>query len=550
MKHINSILLKPTCILFVLIMNQSCDNEFSEIGTGIVGVPDFEIQNKNYPIKTYNKKIMPFESNRLEKDLLGYYHDPVFGGSSVSFVGQMAPSDYSPSFGENTVLDSVVLTIPYSSNSTTSDEVTSYELDSLYGSNPIKLSIYKNDFLLRNFDPNAGINDTQKYYSNGSLDSGQLIEPSILESQLLYYNGSYFPSSESIELKTYNEETEDFEVTSTLSPSLRLHLHNNPNNLSPPEGFWEELIFAREDDDVIGSQNSFYNYFRGLYFKAEAITETEGHIMQLDLLSSEANLVIYYTYDQTLTVDGVEETSSVQSNYGLNFSGNRVNIFDNNFDPSILQIINDTSTDLEGDDYLYLKGGEGSMAVIELFAEDDLGNSEEDYLNEFREIDGGQTTAKRLINEAFLEFYVEESLSSSDIPNRIYIYDLDNNIPVADYFFDQTVNQTSADSKYNHLVPLSTETDSEGVEHKKYKVRLTGHINNIVLEDSTNVKLGLVVSSNVGSVSSRKLQDVNEIKGIPSGTVLSPKSVIIHGNNSQNSIKSPKLNIYYTESNN
>ena len=550
MSHTKSILPKLTCLLAVFMISFSCDNEFSEIGTGIVGVPDFEIQNKNYPIKTYNKRITPFESNKLENDLLGYYYDPVFGGSNVSFVGQMRPTDYTPNFGDNTVLDSVILTIPFSSNSTTSDEITTYELDSLYGSSPIKLSIFKNDFLLRNFDPGAGIDDAQKYYSNGSLESGQLIEPSLLESQLLYFDGNYFPSSESVELGTFNEETGDFELTSNLNPSLRLHLYDNPLNLSPPEGFWENIFFEREGDDVLETENNFYNYFRGLYFKTEFITGTEGHMMQLDLNSGGANLMFYYTYDQTITIDGVDETSSVQGNYELTFSGNRVNIFENNFTPSVLQQINDTSTDSEGDDLIYLKGGEGSMAVIELFTEDEAGSTQEDYLNEFRDLSDGQTTAKRLVNEAFLEFYVEETLSNSDIPNRLYIYDIDNNIPLADYFFDQSVNSSSADSKFAHLVPLATQTNSDGMEQKKYKIRLTEHINNIILNDSTNVKLGLVISSNVGAIRSRNFQEDGEIKSVPSGTVLSPKSVILHGNMSQNSDVSPKLNIYYTDSTN
>ena len=49
----------------------------------------------------------------------------------------------------------VILTIPYSSNATTLEDVTTYELDSLYGSSPIKLSVFKNDFLLRKYDPSA-----------------------------------------------------------------------------------------------------------------------------------------------------------------------------------------------------------------------------------------------------------------------------------------------------------------------------------------------------------------------------------------------------------
>ena len=548
MKYINSLLFKSACVLSVILMVQACDSEFSEIGSGIVGVPDFEIKNKAYPITTYNKKITKFESSNLGNNLLGYYEDPVFGGFNANFVVQMLSSDFTPTFGEDTVLDSVILTIPYSSNATINEDVTDYELDSLYGSNEIKLSIYKNNFLLRSFDPSAAVDDFQNYYSDGSLTSGQLIESSQLEGQLLYSDAAYFPSSLSIPLETINEETGVSEVTSTLIPSLRIDLFNNPNNSNLPEGFWEDLIFALENNEATSSRDGFYNYFRGLYFKAEATSENEGHMMQLQLQDPLSNLTVYYSYNQT--VNGEEETSSAQGEYVLSFSGNNVAIFDNDFNPSILQTINDTSTDLEGDDFLYLKGGEGSMAVIELFAEDEDGNTFADYLSEFRDIDNEIITPKRLINEAFLEFYVEETTSNADIPNRVYIYDLDNNSVLFDYVLDQSINTTSSDSKLVHLVPLATETDSDGVEHKKYKIRLTDHLNNIVINDSTNVSLGLLVSSNVGQISLNEFKNTEDIQGVPTGTVLSPKSVILHGNNSPDPTKHPKLNIYYTEPNN
>ena len=548
MKYINSLLFKSACVLSVILMVQACDSEFSEIGSGIVGVPDFEIKNKAYPITTYNKKITKFESSNLGNNLLGYYEDPVFGGFNANFVVQMLSSDFTPTFGEDTVLDSVILTIPYSSNATINEDVTDYELDSLYGSNEIKLSIYKNNFLLRSFDPSAAVDDFQNYYSDGSLTSGQLIESSQLEGQLLYSDAAYFPSSLSIPLETINEETGVSEVTSTLIPSLRIDLFNNPNNSNLPEGFWEDLIFSLENNEATSSRDGFYNYFRGLYFKAEATSENEGHMMQLQLQDPLSNLTVYYSYNQT--VNGEEETSSAQGEYVLSFSGNNVAIFDNDFNPSILQTINDTSTDLEGDDFLYLKGGEGSMAVIELFAEDEDGNTFADYLSEFRDIDNEIITPKRLINEAFLEFYVEETTSNADIPNRVYIYDLDNNSVLFDYALDQSISTTSSDSKLVHLVPLATETDSDGVEHKKYKIRLTDHLNNIVINDSTNVSLGLLVSSNVGQISLNEFKNTEDIQGVPTGTVLSPKSVVLHGNNSPDPAKHPKLNIYYTEPNN
>jgi hypothetical protein len=559
MKYFNSVSFKSVCFLTLIFVVQACDNEFSEIGTGIVGIPDFEIQNSTYPITTYNKKITSFQSNGLDENLLGYYYDPIFGSTKVDFVGQLTPKTFTPFFGDGTVLDSVVLTIPYANTADASEDTTTYDLDSLYGSDPIKLSIFKNNYYLRAFDPNADLDAPQNYYSNGTLTQGETLGVSDLEGELIYNDNNYLPNANPIELWEENEETTVFEVASTIQPSLRVLLFGGEmeDGITTPTTaeFWDELILSKEEDGVLSDASSFYEYFRGLYFKVEPKDSTplKGSLIQLDFSSSNANVKIYYSYQQTTTADDVETTTTAQGQYEMSFLGNRINIFNNDFNTSVLQTIEDSSTDDEGDDFLYLKGGEGSMAVVELFA-DQEGSTEEEQLNEFREVNNGIVTVKRLINEAYLEFYVDAIQSNPDLPNRVYLYDLDNNLPMADFFLDQTVNASSSDSKFTHLVPLSTETNADGTEQKKYKIRLTEHLNNIIIDDSTNVKLGLVVSSNVGAAATKGFQngiDIGNtiIEGIPTGTILSPKSVILHGNNSPDPTKRAKLNIYYTEPN-
>jgi hypothetical protein len=554
MKYFNSVLFKSICVLALIFMNQSCENEFSEIGTDIVGTPGFEIKKKTYPVTTYNKKITPFQSNGLAENLLGYYYDPVFGATTVNFVGQLTPASLTPNFGENTVLDSVVLTIPYNSTVSTEDD-TSYELDSLYGgtkSDSIKLSIFRNNYYLRAFDPSGDLDATQNYYSNGSLAQGETIGASELEGQLLYYSDNYYPKANPIGLKEVNEETGELEVTSTIPPSLRIPLYGSSSeNTSVPDRFWEGLIFAKEEDEVLSKTSSFYEYFRGLYFKVEPNVTENKNLAQLNFSSASSNVTLYYTYDQTTTVDGEENTTKVQGEYEMTFSGNRVNIFKNEFNTSILQTIEDTSTDAEGDDYLYLKGGEGSMAIIELFSDDENGTTKAEQLNEFRDVDEeGVITTKRLINEAYLELFVETTLSNLDKPRRVYVYDIANNLPVADFFLDQTTEAASSDSKFTHLVPLTKETGADGVEEQKYKIRLTEHLNNIVMRDSTNFKLGLVVTSNAGAANTREFLSPTDVEGVPIGTVLTPKSIVLHGNNSPDAAKSVKFNVYYTEPNN
>lgn len=525
----------------------SCEEDYTEIGTDVINNQNISIDNQSYPAKTYNKRTTPFQSNNLPSNLLGYYYDPNFGGTTAHFLSQLTPQNFSPSFGNNPVLDSVFLTIPYASKT----DGEAYKLDSLYGNGPIKLSVFKNNFFLRNFDPGSDLDDFQAYYSNGALSASEGLNLADLEAQLLYTSDEFAPSNTTIDLEEINEDGETF-VSETLTPSLRIRL-DNPDIL--PQDFWENLIFEKEDDDELSSASNFYNYFRGLYFKVEPVSPSSGSMVQLNFSSANAHVKLHYSFESDPDDNG--DTTINQGVYQLNFSGNKTTLFENNFNTGFLQAI-DAADEIQGDAQLFLKGGEGSMAVVELFSEDEAGNDFDDFITDFREIiNEGQPDEeriiKRLINEAYLEFYVDEaSLDiNTDFPNRIYVYDLEYNVPLLDYNQDSSVNTSTSDSKFIHLVPLSLETDDQGNTYKKYKVRLTSHLNNIIVNDVTNLRLGVVVSSNVGAAINQKLLTYDPlVKGIPTGTILSPKGIILHGSNSSDPLKKVKLNIYYSQVNN
>ena len=189
------------------------------------------------------------------------------------------------------------------------------------------------------------------------------------------------------------------------------------------------------------------------------------------------------------------------------------------------------------------------MAVINLFNGDSEGNSPEftQFKNDFK--DG--ETIKRLVNEAYLVFYVDQSIVQGQEPDRIYLYDLDNNVPLIDYFLDQSVSDQTINAKIIHLEPLVRVDDDPDGEGIKYKIRITEHINNIIVRDSTNIKLGLVVTSNVASVENIDLMgDNGSLENLPKGTVLSPQGTVLIGNNNSDVDKRVKLKIYYTEPNN
>ena len=66
--------------------------------------------------------------------------------------------------------------------------------------------------------------------------------------------------------------------------------------------------------------------------------------------------------------------------------------------------------------------------------------------------------------------------------------------------------------------------------------------------DSTNARLGLGVINNIAATAFFKILDENEEDiQLASGVILSHKGTVLHGNQSNQMDKRPKIKIYYTE---
>ena len=135
-------------------------------------------------------------------------------------------------------------------------------------------------------------------------------------------------------------------------------------------------------------------------------------------------------------------------------------------------------------------------------------------------------------------------------PERVIIYDLNNNTPLIDYFIDQSVSATQINAKIDHLKPLERVDDDPEGAGIKYKIEITEHINNIFLRDSTNVKLGLMVTSNVNTIDGLDVLDDDDVSRVLSGAVLSPRGTVLFGNNTTDEEKKVQLEIFYTEPDN
>ncbi|WP_053976851.1 DUF4270 domain-containing protein [Mangrovimonas xylaniphaga] len=566
-----TIALKNIAVLAALsLATIACNEDFSTLDSDLINSDNnshFNSETSLYDVITYNRALggegaqfRPVQSNNLPSNLLGIYDDPTYGRTTASFVTQLAQSTSDPSFGEGTQIDSVVMTIPfYSSVTGTADEGgNTYELDSIFGDAHIKLSLYESNYFLRGFDPNSEFNESQRYYSNGATSLTEIIDPASLEGtpivELLSDTepsvlDNFKPSETQIILTEPSDdevaegEEPEYEVTERLAPALRVKL--DPT-------YWNEKIIAKEGDAVLSNSNNFNNYFRGIYFKVEAIGES-GHMSMLNMSSTSANITIYYTKDPS-----VEDGDRIEASYTLTFSGNRVNFFENNFNLPLLD-----GDELNGDEKLYLKGGQGSMAIIKLFDGEDTDentesdNTFENFKSFFAQTDeeGKFAKRRRLINEANLVFHVDQSLVNGQEPDRIYLYDIDNERYLADYLGDLASTTSPLYSRTNHLGKLERVNDEADGEGIKYKLRITEHVKSLIENDSTNVKLGLVVSTNVNlevnsstglPTNQAKMLTADDVK-VPVSSVLSPRGTVLFGNNTADEDKKVYLEIFYTE---
>ena len=532
-------------IFIFLLLIVSCEKDFASFDSQVVNSDNainFSTNSVEYGLTTRSEMINPVQSNNLPSFLLGSYTHPQYGRSNSSFVGQMVPEDYDHDFGDNVVLDSVVLTIPYYSRGidTSEEGDITYEIDSVYGNSPIKISVYKNNFFLRTFDPFSDFNTSQGYFSNGSLSVEEIIDATQLEGELLFEIDDFTPSEQQINLTELDTAGSPY-VAQRIAPALRFKL-NNPN-----DDFWESNFFENEGNQVLTNEPNFKEFFRGLYIKVES--NSDGSMMLLNFASSNSKLTIHYTSDNTNIGDSdtgsVDEIETNQHEYVINFSGNLVNLFDN-------ETLIDVSTmeQTNGNENIFLRGGEGIVSTLDLFG-GTITNDNGDEISEFEHFkdffyDEISDEPIRIINEAYIEFFVNQNFSNDDEPERIYIYNYEQNSALIDYFLDQSVSSLTINAKINHLEPLLRDSlsDDRGV---KYKIRITEHLNNLILRDSSNAQLALGVISDIASVQNFKILDESENKSLASGVILSPKGTILHGNLSSDTEKRPKIKIYYTE---
>lgn len=483
-------------------------------------------------------------------------------------MSQVLLDTVNQTIGTNPTVTKVELSLPYFSRLISKDATTgdsTYELDSIQGFsivndkkvfNKIKLSVYENNYTLRDLDASLNFLDVQRYYSGETSVFDTYKNPLRLnDDSNLSQNDEFIYSS--AEIKTYKTVDGAQVVDTRSAPGMRLKLRNN---------FFQDKLFGAGAAGKLFNNSVFKDYFRGLYFKVDA-SPTSPNQGSMSLLNFKQGKIIV-TYNVTVT-SSTGVVSTKERKFAISLGGNSVNLLENENASAYTSGLASNTNATTGAYNLFPKGGEGSMSIIKLFGDLDVRgysstgaptvgpNGIPDELDDLRNpLDG----KKLLVNEANLTFFIDkDKMAGAAEPNRIYLYDLNNHRPIIDYYLDFSVANNTKNNKYVHggIIEKDAATSAYNKRGIKYKVRLTNHIMNLISKDSTNVRLGLVVTESIGLASNSKL--LNSISGAnpfnkyPSAAVFNPLGTVLFGNNipvtDPNYAKRLKLEIYYTKPN-
>ncbi|WDF63329.1 DUF4270 domain-containing protein [Flavobacterium sp. KACC 22763] len=548
---------KKSLLAVLAVFLYSCDKDFNAIGDGLVGDDHFGLESEKYDVIAFNQEVTPIQSNNMTPNALGIFDNPLFGTTTANFVTQVGLTSYAPTIGASAVIDSVKIEIPYFSHITATDKDgnNTYELDSIYGdkNGKLKLSVYESGIQMRSSYFSGGNQLPQFYYTDQNTEfSNKKIGERLNNGGVLENDEFYFNAKE-IVIKTTDPTTKAV-TTERKKPQMTLHLN--------PQFFQDKILNAAASK--LSSEDVFQEYFRGLYFNVEKSGSSPSNMALMNF--SEGKITIYYRAktESTADADDAIEVKKIEMNLkgASATTSNTANFLDDARNPEYVSAITTNVNKTDGDEKLYLKGGQGSLAIIKLFNQTDVlsynsagepvsgGNGVPDELDGIR---SNVVLKNWKVNEANLVFYIDAAkMAGTEEPNRVYLYNLTNNTVLADYSAD-------ASSAYGGLITVGS--DKRGTS---YKIRITSHFRNLI-KDATakNVDLGLVVSQSATTLTFNALKNKIQINdnpieyfsAAPRTSVMNPLGTVLFGGkkggspDSEQEKKRLKLEVYYTKPN-
>jgi len=499
----------------VVIGFSSCEKELENIGVDLIDNNTFTTNKESYKIAASTVNIERIPANNIGQYLLGVYNDEEFGTMEASIATQLVPQNIGEfyTFGENVTVDAAIIEIPYQFSQTVDDSSgkPQFELDSIFGNAdvPFKLEIFELQTYLNQLNPQDPTKNAV-YYTDKEFQKGVetfysdefKVNPN---DTIAYINRFNFDNSQPNN-KGSIYDTDTIKATPT-APSIKISLD---------EELIKQFFIDNAETSNFDSKEAFKRYFKGLYLEASVLNSVNSHLISLSL--ANAKMTLFYSNDKEeadgtdINGNGTEGEGMVRVNdsYVFNLNGVNSNVIKRDY----------TISKKSGEDKLYVQGTNGSMLAVDLFVNENL--------TELR-------NRTLLVNNASLTFHIVEDASTSNLPEKLFIYNLDNNEQLIDVFtegFDAIEGER--DFTFNDL--------NEKVYQNSYTFNITNYISEVLkTEDPADLfTLGIKVfnpSYIPEAEADKKVDDLN----------WNPQGVVFYGTSAIDVEKQPALNINYTE---
>lgn len=523
---------------FILLLGiVACEKDLEDIGVDLTDQRPFDIGDTVFEVIAYHRNI---DSSRVDNNnsdkiplyLLGVNTNGTFGSIKSDLVTQLILPVGGVDFGDNAIIDRVVLDIPYFSTrdgdqgakdpdtgAPIKDEggdtlqVPNFKLDSIYGNTDLAytISVFELGTFLNTLDPEDPTK-AKSYYSDKEYD---------LESNL--FQGDFKPNRndtvlyvERVHLDGNPETVNDIDTIKKENsvPSMKFDLDKE---------FFADRFVNHGNPSDFDSNDNFVRYFRGLYIDAEGL---DGSLM--NLLTTNATVSIYYTNegvvdepdDEDLNYNGVEGEEDVlvktKQTMIFRFGGVRAGKYERVYGGSVIEPVLVNPDKVNGEEKLYVHGAGGSEVIIELL--------DQETLDRLR-------SERFLINEAKLVLYVDGD--QQEVPERLFLYKYDFDSFLSDYY-----NPRFGDE----ILGGRLQYDDEG-NPEKYIFRITDYMTR-VLKSEEPVKLSKLALKNYLSTDALSATVFDTI--VPDYN-WDPKGVVIYGNRPVSNDKRLKLELFYSK---
>ena len=522
--------------LIVLFGIISCEKDFEDIAIDLINnkafsVGDSIIEIVSYSVNVDTSRVDNNDFNKQPLYLLGVNQNMKFGYLKSAILSQVFLPVLGADFGDNAIIDLVVLDIPYYATRDTvqnaEDPITgeeilddvgnpiitpSFSLDSIYGnkSQEFNITVHELGTFLNVLDPEDPTK-TKAYFSDkdyqikDQLFSGNF-EPNRNDT-VLYVERNYLDGDPNT--------VDDIDTVKAINsnPSMKFYLNDD---------FFKNRFIDHQNSSDFLSNDNFVQYFRGLYIDANGF---DGALM--NVATSNANITIYYTNDE-IKDEGSDEDlngNGVNGELGVivktkhdmifNFGGVRTGKYvRDNTNSEVYNALLNPDKD-NGEKELYVQGVIGSEVLIDLFTDENL------------EILRNQNW---YINEANITIYIDGD--QSEVPQQLFLYNYDDNSTIIDFRLEDS-----------NVFGGFLEYDDDG-NPERYKFRMTNYIAS-VLNSENPIALSKLAIRNYQTTD---LPAFSLLDTIIQDYSWIPKGVVLKGNlPKEDNDKRIKLEIFYSK---